>query len=58
MGQDTAPVDTAAFAAAYPPEAADPHCPGAGEGARLLQNAPWRRFAVIGDSLPEGLGDP
>lgn len=47
-----------AFPAAFPAEAADPHCLGAGEGPELLRGAPWKRFAVIGDSLAEGLGDP
>lgn len=43
---------------AYPAEAADPHCLAAGEAETLLRGAPWRRFAVLGDSLAEGLGDP
>lgn len=42
---------------AYPAEAADPHCLGDGESGELLRGAPWRRFAVVGDSLAEGLGD-
>jgi lysophospholipase L1-like esterase len=46
------------WAAAYPAEAADPHCLGKDEGGELLLGAPWRRFAVVGDSLAEGLGDP
>ncbi|WP_329180285.1 SGNH/GDSL hydrolase family protein [Streptomyces sp. NBC_01477] len=46
------------WAAAYPAEAADPHCLGYGEGGELMRGAPWRRFAVVGDSLAEGLGDP
>lgn len=45
-------------AASYPAEAADPHCLRPGEGEALLRGAPWRRFAVLGDSLAEGLGDP
>lgn len=44
--------------AAFPAEAADPHCLHPGEGTRLLEGAPWKRFAVLGDSLAEGLGDP
>lgn len=48
----------AGWAAAYPAEAADPHCLADGEGEELLRGAPWRRFAVVGDSLAEGLGDP
>lgn len=43
---------------AFPAEAADPHCLRPGEGTRLLRGAPWKRFAVLGDSLAEGLGDP
>jgi len=45
-------------AGAFPAEAADPHCLAAGESARLLRGAPWKRLAVVGDSLAEGLGDP
>jgi lysophospholipase L1-like esterase len=30
----------------------------AGEAERLLAGHPWRRFAVLGDSVAEGLGDP
>jgi len=44
--------------AAFPAEAADEHCLAVGESARLLRGAPWKRFAVVGDSLAEGLGDP
>ncbi|MBY8878577.1 SGNH/GDSL hydrolase family protein [Actinacidiphila acidipaludis] len=44
--------------AVFPAEAADPHCLAEGEGALLLRDAPWKRFAVVGDSLAEGLGDP
>lgn len=39
-------------------EAEDPHCLRPGEGATLLRGHPWRRFAVLGDSVAEGLGDP
>lgn len=42
----------------YPAEDADPHCLRPGEGEALLRGAPWRRFAVVGDSIAEGLGDP
>jgi lysophospholipase L1-like esterase len=42
----------------YPAEAADPFCLREGEAARLLAGHPWRRFAVLGDSIAEGLGDP
>ncbi|WP_327291821.1 SGNH/GDSL hydrolase family protein [Streptomyces sp. NBC_01198] len=54
----SAPAARTGWAAAYPAEAADPHCLAEGEGAELLRGAPWRRFAVVGDSLAEGLGDP
>lgn len=47
-----------AFITPYPAEAADPHCLRDAESDRLLRGAPWRRFAVVGDSLAEGLGDP
>jgi lysophospholipase L1-like esterase len=42
----------------YPAEAADPYCLHSGEAERLLAGHPWKRFAVIGDSIAEGLGDP
>ena len=42
----------------YPAEAADPFCLRDGEAARLLAGHPWRRFAVLGDSIAQGLGDP
>lgn len=38
-------------------EYADPHVLRPGEAKSLLAGAPWKRFAVIGDSLAEGLGD-
>jgi lysophospholipase L1-like esterase len=41
----------------YPAEAADPYCLREGEAERLLAGHPWTRFAVIGDSIAEGLGD-
>lgn len=47
----------AAGPAAASAEAADPYCLRAGESARLLAGHPWRRFAVIGDSIAEGVGD-
>lgn len=50
--------DATDWATAYPAEAADTHCLGDGESGELLRGAPWRRFAVVGDSLAEGLGDP
>ncbi|GAA1977989.1 SGNH/GDSL hydrolase family protein [Kitasatospora viridis] len=39
-------------------EAADPYCLREHEAERLLAGHPWRRFAVLGDSVAEGLGDP
>jgi lysophospholipase L1-like esterase len=39
-------------------EATDPYCLRAGESAALLAGHPWRRFAVLGDSVAEGAGDP
>jgi lysophospholipase L1-like esterase len=42
----------------YPAEAADPYCLREGEAERLLAGHPWKRFAVLGDSIAEGLGDP
>ena len=40
----------------YPAEAADPFCLRDGEAAGLLAGHPWRRFAVLGDSIAQGLG--
>jgi lysophospholipase L1-like esterase len=41
----------------YPAEAADPYCLRDGEAERLLARHPWKRFAIIGDSIAEGLGE-
>ncbi len=38
-------------------EADDPYCLSEGEAEALLKGHPWRRFAVIGDSTAEGIGD-
>jgi lysophospholipase L1-like esterase len=38
-------------------EEADPYCLDAGEGEKLLNGHPWRRFAVLGDSIAEGVGE-
>ena len=38
-------------------QSADPLCLQPGEAEQLLAGAPWRRFAVIGDSLSAGIGD-
>ncbi|WP_422733324.1 SGNH/GDSL hydrolase family protein [Micromonospora sp. WMMD558] len=39
-------------------EATDPYCLREGESAALLRGHPWRRFAVLGDSVAEGLCEP
>ncbi|MEH0972479.1 SGNH/GDSL hydrolase family protein [Micromonospora sp. CPCC 205546] len=39
-------------------EATDPWCLRDGESAALLHGHPWRRFAVLGDSVAEGLCEP
>lgn len=39
-------------------EESDPFCMQPADAAALLSDAPWRRFAVIGDSLSAGTGDP
>jgi lysophospholipase L1-like esterase len=39
-------------------EETDPFCLRPFDAATLLSDAPWRRFAVIGDSLSAGTGDP
>lgn len=38
-------------------EADDPYCLGPGEADELLKGHPWQRFAVLGDSVAEGIGD-
>lgn len=38
-------------------EETDPLCLDPARAAELLADAPWRRFAVIGDSLSAGTGD-
>jgi len=49
---------TAAVDARYRAEATDPHTIGVAEAADMLESAPWRRFAILGDSLAEGVGAP
>lgn len=39
-------------------EVSDPFCLGEGEAERLLAGHPWHRFAVLGDSVAEGLTEP
>ncbi len=39
-------------------EATDPFCLDQADAVALLAGAPWRRYAVIGDSLSAGAGDP
>jgi lysophospholipase L1-like esterase len=39
-------------------EETDPYCLAPADAAGLLTGAPWRRFAVLGDSLAAGTGDP
>ena len=46
------------LAYAHPVEAADQHCLRPGEAATLLSGHPWRRFAVLGDSVAEGVSEP
>jgi lysophospholipase L1-like esterase len=46
-----------AYLSAYLPEAADPYCLRPGEARALLDDHPWRRFAALGDSVAEGVGD-
>lgn len=43
---------------AYANELADPDVLGGHEEHALLRGASWRRFAVIGDSVAAGVGDP
>src|SRR5882757_10711732 len=37
--------------------AADPYCLDDDEAVELLQDSPWCRFVVIGDSMAAGVGD-
>ncbi|MBA0053036.1 SGNH/GDSL hydrolase family protein [Streptomyces sp. AJS327] len=39
-------------------DAPDPYCLTGEEADALLAGHPWRRIAVLGDSVAEGLGDP
>jgi lysophospholipase L1-like esterase len=39
-------------------EATDPFCLDQADAVALLAGAPWGRYAVIGDSLSAGTGDP
>ncbi|HEY0166634.1 MAG TPA: SGNH/GDSL hydrolase family protein [Jatrophihabitans sp.] len=39
-------------------EVAAPHCLSAREAGELLSGAPWRRWAVMGDSMAAGVGGP
>ncbi|MEV4260920.1 SGNH/GDSL hydrolase family protein [Kribbella sp. NPDC049584] len=39
-------------------EATDPYCLRPGESLELLEDHPWRRFVVLGDSVAEGLCEP
>jgi lysophospholipase L1-like esterase len=50
--------DSRAVRYAATAEAADPYCLSDGEAAALLAGHPWRRFAVLGDSVASGVGDP
>jgi lysophospholipase L1-like esterase len=39
-------------------EAEDPYCLRPGEAESLLNGHLWQRFAVLGDSVAQGVGDP
>lgn len=39
-------------------EVLGPHCLSARDAGELLRGAPWRRFAVMGDSMAAGTGGP
>lgn len=39
-------------------EVVGPHCLSAREAGEYLRGAPWRRFAVMGDSMAAGVGGP
>jgi lysophospholipase L1-like esterase len=42
----------------YAREQTDPHCLGDDEVDRLLEGAPWKRLAFVGDSIAEGVLEP
>jgi lysophospholipase L1-like esterase len=42
----------------HPAEDTDEYCLSAAAADRTLRNAQWKRFAVVGDSLAEGIGEP
>lgn len=42
----------------YPNEVSDPDVLDPGQEAILLQGAPWQRFALLGDSIAAGVGEP
>jgi len=46
------------IATAYPMEAQDDHALALGVAPLLLEGAPWRRLAVLGDSVAEGVREP
>lgn len=39
-------------------EANDPYCLSDEAATELLAGAPWQRFATVGDSIAEGIGEP
>ena len=39
-------------------EVTSPHCLSAREAGELMSGTPWRRFAVMGDSMAAGVGGP
>ncbi|MFE6101731.1 SGNH/GDSL hydrolase family protein [Streptomyces laurentii] len=39
-------------------ELSDPHCMAPGTGAELLRALPWKRLAVLGDSVTAGVREP
>jgi lysophospholipase L1-like esterase len=56
--QTTDDTDPAHAVGLFQAELDDPHCLPEAELATLLRDAPWRRLAVFGDSVAEGIGDP
>lgn len=52
------PMDTFTPTEDLASEHADPHCLTAPDLAALIAPAPWRRLAVVGDSIAAGVGDP
>ncbi|MFD4370908.1 SGNH/GDSL hydrolase family protein [Streptomyces sp. NPDC058486] len=43
---------------AYAAEASDPYCISPGTAANILRDLPWKRLAILGDSVTAGVREP